>query len=162
MDIPGLQSNHEEADTRLLLHAKHAADNASRIVIQSPDTNVLVICTSHFNSLSCEELWFQTGVKDRLRFIPVHKVAPALGEGMCNALPVFHSLTGCDSNSSIAGIGKKTSWAVLQSSAAHQYALRLVGQEQELDVRTAAKVEAFVCDLYPTLKSKKCTTDELR
>ena len=93
-DIPGLQSNHEEADTRLLLHAKHAADNASRIVIQSPDTDVLVICTSHFNSLSCEELWFQTGVKDRLRFIPVHKVAPSLGEGKCNALQRFMPLQG--------------------------------------------------------------------
>ena len=47
-DIPGLQSNHKEADPRLLLHAKHAADNATRVVIQSPDTDVLVICTSHF------------------------------------------------------------------------------------------------------------------
>ena len=162
MDIPDLQSNHEEADTRLLLHSKHAADNASQIVIQSPDTYVLAICMSHFNSLSCEELWFQTGVKDRLQFIAMHKVAPALGEGMCNALPVFHPLTGCDSNSSLAGIGKKTSWAVLQCSSAHQDALRLVGQEQDLDVRTAAKVEAFVCDLYPTSKSKERTTDELK
>ena len=99
---PGLQLNHEEADTRLLLHPKHAADNASRIVIQSPDTDVLVICTSPFNSLSCEGLWFQTGVKDQLRFIPVHKVAPALREGMCNALPAFCALAGCDSNSSLA------------------------------------------------------------
>lgn len=58
-DIPGLQSNHEEAYTRLLQHVKDTADIASRIVIQSPDTNVLVICTSHFNSLSCKELWFK-------------------------------------------------------------------------------------------------------
>lgn len=86
----------------------------------------------------------------------MHKVAPALGEPMCNALPA------CDSNSALAGIGKKTSWAVLQRIAAHQDALRLVGQEQELDVRTAAKVEAFVCNLYPTSKSKERTTDELR
>ena len=117
---------------------------------------------SHFNRLSCEDLWFQTGVKDRLRFIPVHKVGPALGEGTCKALPAFHALTGCDSNSSLARIAKKTSWAVPQHSAALQEVLQLVGQEQELDVRTAAKVGAFVCDLYPTLKSKERTTDELR
>ena len=101
-------------------------------------------------------------MKDRLRFIPVHKVAQALGEGMCTALPAFHALTGCGSNSSSAGIGKKASWAVLQRSAGHQDALRLVGEEQELDVRTAAKAEVFVCDLYPTSKSKERTTDELR
>ena len=81
---------------------------------------------------------------------------------MCNALRTFYALTGCDSNSSLAGIGKKTSWAVLQGSACHQDALRLVSQEKELDVRTAAKVEAFVCDLYPTSKIKERTTDELR
>ena len=76
--------------------------------------------------------------------------------------PAFHALTGYDSSSSLAGIGKKTSWAVLQRSAAHQDALQFVGQEQDLDVSKAGKVEAFVCDLYPTSKSKKRTTDELR
>ena len=81
---------------------------------------------------------------------------------MCNALPAFHALTGCDSNSSLAGIGKKTSWTVLQRSTAHQDALQLVGQQRELDVRTAEKIEAYVCDLYPTSKSKERTTVELR
>ena len=44
---------------------------------------------------------------------------------MCNALLGFHSLTGCDSNSSLAGIGIKTGWNVLKRSAAHQDAMRL-------------------------------------
>ena len=44
---------------------------------------------------------------------------------MCNALLGFHSLTGCDSNSSLAGIGIKTGWNVLKRSAAHQDAIRL-------------------------------------
>ena len=40
-DIPGLQSNNEEADTWLLLHEKWALENAAiRIVIQLPDTDV--------------------------------------------------------------------------------------------------------------------------
>ena len=62
------------------------------------------------------------------------------------------ALTGCDSTSSLAGIGKKTDWVVLKRSAAHQNALRLVGQREQLNERTAAKVEAYVCDLYPTSK----------
>ena len=32
-DIVALRSNHEEADTRLLLHAKHAYHSHTRIVI---------------------------------------------------------------------------------------------------------------------------------
>ena len=67
---------------------------------------------------------------------------------MCNALLGFHSLTGCDSNSSLAGIGIKTGWNVLKRSAAHQDAIRLVGQQHELDERTAAKVEAYVWDSF--------------
>lgn len=78
----------------------------------------------------------------------MHKVAPALGEAMCNALPA------CDSNSALVGIGKKTSWAVLQCSAAHKDALQLVGREHELDVRTAAKVKAFVCNLILHQKAR--------
>ena len=65
-NIPGLQSNYKEADTRLLLHVKFTSENAARIVIQLPDMNVLVICTLHSWCLLCEELWFQAGVKDWL------------------------------------------------------------------------------------------------
>ena len=41
--IRDLQANHEEADTRLLFHAKHASQPDRRIVIHSPDTDVLVL-----------------------------------------------------------------------------------------------------------------------
>ena len=42
--------------------------------------DVLVICTSHFHSLSCEELWFQRGGRDQSRFVPVRLVSQELGE----------------------------------------------------------------------------------
>ena len=75
------------------------------------------------------------------------------------ALLGFHALTGCDSTSSLAGIGKKTGWDVLKRSAAHQNALRLVGQREQLNERTAAKVEAYVCDLCPTSKITEATAE---
>ena len=40
--FPVLDSNHEEADTRLLLHAKHAASTHDTLIIRSPDTDVLM------------------------------------------------------------------------------------------------------------------------
>ena len=52
-----LACSHEEADTRLLLHAKHASSSRSRVIIQSPDTNVPVLCATHFESISfCSRL----------------------------------------------------------------------------------------------------------
>ncbi len=44
VDVPQLQSNQEEADGRLILHAVAAADaGAECIVVCSPDTDVLVM-----------------------------------------------------------------------------------------------------------------------
>ena len=46
MEVPAMSSMAEEADTRMLFHAKHAASTSSpsAIVIRSCDTDVLVLC----------------------------------------------------------------------------------------------------------------------
>lgn len=159
--VQALTSNHEEADTRMILHANHAARADRRLVIHSPDTDVLVLSISHFRSLACPELWFRTGVKNRHRFIPVHDIAHALGEKLCSSLPGFHAITGCDSTSSLAGIGKKKAWDIFRRSIDHQDSLSLLGEEQELSLITANKCEAYVCSLYTTSR-KASTADELR
>lgn len=104
--IPSLLSDQEEADTRLVLHAKHASITHQRIVIQSPDRDVAVLCVAHFQSVQCQELWFKTGVKDKARYIPIHSLHSSLGPLLSKALPAFHALTGCDTTSGFSGIGK--------------------------------------------------------
>ena len=79
----------------------------SAIVIKSPDTDVLVLCVSHFTGIGCNELWFCTGVSDRQRYIPVHSIQEKLGERLCQSLPAFHALTGCDSTSSYLVVGRR-------------------------------------------------------
>jgi hypothetical protein len=49
----------------------------------------------------------------RERFIPIHTIAAKLGPDVCRCLPQVHALTGCDSTSSLFGIGKKTAYSVL-------------------------------------------------
>ena len=45
VEIEALQSTHEEADVQLLLHAAHAATQGYQsIVINTDDTDVLVMC----------------------------------------------------------------------------------------------------------------------
>lgn len=51
-----LQANREEADTRLLFHAKHASKPDSRIIIHSPDTDISVLGISFYVELGCKEL----------------------------------------------------------------------------------------------------------
>ena len=59
--VHSLVSDHKEADSRLLLHAKHASHTHARVIIQSPDTDVAILSVAHFQSWECQELWFHTG-----------------------------------------------------------------------------------------------------
>ena len=162
LTVSVLISDHEEADTRLLLHAKHACQDGQRIVVQSPDTDVLVLCVSHYREIGCQQLWFKTGVKDRPRFIPVHDVSTNLGPEICSALPAFHALTGCDSTSAFLRIGKKKAWKVLTKSTAHQNSLSCVGQSLNIDEDIVEKIEAFVRSLYAISAKGPKTVDEAR
>lgn len=53
---PALKTNHEEADTGMLLHDKDASLNHRRVIVQSPDTDVLVLCTFLYTALEVEHL----------------------------------------------------------------------------------------------------------
>ena len=44
--VSQLHSNHKEADTQILLHAKHASLNYATVLISSPDADVFIICLS--------------------------------------------------------------------------------------------------------------------
>lgn len=150
---PNLRSDHEEADTRLLLHAKHAATTHPRIVIQSPDTDVAVLSIAHFEDLRCQELWFKTGVKDRQRYIPVHAIQSSLGQPLCKCLPSFHALTGCDSTSAFSGIGKKKAWKVLLKKEQIQRDLSCLGENPVIQEPVLKVAEAFICSIYTSAKS---------
>eukprot|EP00794_Sanderia_malayensis_P016393 gene16393-18031_t len=160
-DVDYLESDHEE----LLLHAKYSADvfQECRIIIQSPDIDVLILSRAHISDINCAEFWFKTGAKDRTRYIPVHAISQELGENMSRALLAFaHSITGCDSTSALAGIGKKKGWQLLSKSEQHQESLSLLGSQPNLSDPIAAKCEDFICDLYPAHRKMPHTVDELR
>ena len=103
---------HEEADTRMLLHAANGSgEGCKKIMIKTVDTDVLVLAVSFAEKLSCEYLWVAFGTGKAFRYINVVSVAQKLGRDKCLALPAFHALTGCDTTSSFAGRGKRTAWA---------------------------------------------------
>ena len=156
-----LRSDHEEADTRLLLHAKHAAETHNRIVIQSPDTDVVVLSVAHFQRLGCNELWFKTGVKDKSRFIPIHTLAAKFGSQLCDSLLSLHALTGCDSTSALSGLGKKKAFTTLCASDAYQKSLCALGNS-DMDQDVISGCEAFVCSLYTENMKAGSQADSVR
>ncbi|KAG1652798.1 hypothetical protein GQR58_026049 [Nymphon striatum] len=134
-----LSSNHEEADTRLILHASQ--QGYERCVLQCRDTDVLVLAVAHRDSLP-SETWFSMGLKAKRSFIPIHSIS--LPDEQIQTLIAFHSLTGCDSVSQSADIGKKTAWKVFMKEGA---CLRKLGSAK-IDDRIIKDVERFVCKLY--------------
>ena len=105
--VEALESDHEEADLRMVVHIDHAVKelDVRSVVPWSIDSDVAAICPRIVYLLGIK-LFFKTGVKDKKRIIPMHD-ASDLGESMSLALPVIHALSGCDSTSSFDGQGKK-------------------------------------------------------
>ena len=71
---------HEEADTRLLLHAADVGKcGLNKIMLRTADTDVLVIAIAAFHELAFSELWIAFGVGKHFRFVPVHDIASSMG-----------------------------------------------------------------------------------
>ena len=73
-DVHLLQSSHEEADTRIILHAKAACrDGYERVIVSCRDTNVLVLLT-HFAGQLSQQLCMRAGTRQQMRYIAVHNI----------------------------------------------------------------------------------------
>lgn len=84
VNLEGLSKcNHEEADTRLFVHARHAAaEGRKSIMIKANDTDVLVIGVNVLPDLiniGLQSLWIEFGQGKSLRWIPVNDIHTKIG-----------------------------------------------------------------------------------
>ena len=92
--------NHEEFDTRVMLHAANAASQGyERILIIANDNDVIVLAISFFSEIGAEKLWVSFGMGKKLRYISIHNICSVMSPAKVYALPAFHALTGCDNTS---------------------------------------------------------------
>ena len=116
-DLAGLfPCNHAEADSRIILHLMHAVSQGhTDTYVRTVDSDVVVLAIAFFDQLCLSKLWIGLGTGKHYRDIPIHDIKSALGPTKSLALPLFHSLSGCDTTSQLLGIGKKTAWSTWQS-----------------------------------------------
>ena len=101
----------EEADTRMMLHLHHAAEQGhTKAYLRTVDTDVIILAIYHFHELCLTELWIGFGSGKTFKEIPIHHICQQLESQRCQALLFFHAYTGCDVTSAMFGIGKKTAW----------------------------------------------------
>jgi hypothetical protein len=106
------ECNHEEADTRIVVHVLHAiqVEQAKSVLVRTVDTDVVVILVGTFYNLKSIvpdlDLWVAFGMGRNFSYININTICVSLGEARSRSLPVFHALTGCDTTSSFYGKGK--------------------------------------------------------
>ncbi|KAG0710562.1 hypothetical protein GWK47_022565 [Chionoecetes opilio] len=155
-DVEQLHSSHEEADTRIILHAKAAYINGyERIIVSCKDTDVLVLLT-HFAGQLSEELWMRTGTRQERRYVAVHDIQ--LTPTMQRNIQVYHAITGCDTVSQPIGHGKKTTWKVFQQ---HGALLDDLGRGT-LSESTIRSVEEFFCRIYSPASDETTIINDVR
>ena len=96
--MDALSISQEEADTRIILHCLHisvTAYTATHIIIQSPDTDVLVLLLMYAQDMDSVVL-FDTGTGDKRRLLNVKQIIEVKESDLCSALPALHCCTGYD------------------------------------------------------------------
>ena len=92
-EVHELYCDHEEADTRLLLHAYQASGIHESVAIKSPDTDVLILMVGHKHTITAD-LYFDTGTGNNRRLIRIQSICESLGPDLSAALVGFHAFTG--------------------------------------------------------------------
>ena len=113
--VDGLKSNHEEADTKICIHAKAADQIADNIIVRASDTDIAVILLHHCHTFNAR-VWIDAGTaaKNNRRFIDISAISVSLGPELCAALPGFHAFTGSDYTSAFVRKGKVRPFARLE------------------------------------------------
>ena len=109
------QCDHEEADTRLLIHLQDTLLNGcTSCLVHTVDTDIVVILIGKFHHLItlCRDvnIWVAFGTGRHFTYHHINAICEVLGREKSLALPVFHSFTGCDATSAFFRGGKKLAW----------------------------------------------------
>lgn len=83
------QCNHKEADTRIIVHVRHALEGgAESILVRTVDTDVIVILVGKLHDLlACSkraQVWVAFGMGLHFSFIDINRICSTLEE--CNYL----------------------------------------------------------------------------
>ena len=154
---PELESNQEEADTRMIMHSYHASICGFQdIIIHTPDTDVFIIMLSFLKDHTAN-LYMKTGTKGKTRIIDIQAVKKSIENlksdelETCNileALPGLHAFTGCDTVSAFSNKGKIKALNIMLQSEIFVHLFQSLGTTGDLTEEIFSLAEQFVCAIY--------------
>ncbi|RUM44803.1 MAG: hypothetical protein DSY80_04015 [Desulfocapsa sp.] len=150
--IEDLKCQHEEADTRMIFHLYHIANNENECIsVRCNDTDVLILLLYHFNHIICKpHIWMDIGLSSNntRRFINIRQLVDAMGSNLIDALPGFHAFTGSDTTAAFINKGKLRPFDLLEKSDAHVNTFSHIGQSLPAPQAVYDGVEKYVCAMY--------------
>ena len=164
VDVTGVASDQEEADTRLLLAAKHGKDTGHDFVIlevRDNDVKTIAVCMANSNPFKEElptNVWVQSGFMQQCAYVCVSD-CPKVGADAAENLIAWYTFTGCDQNGQLGSYTKAElkrnvtaaghpvgAWAVYEKTPRNFAA---VGRTAEFDETAAmAGLQRYVCQLH--------------
>ena len=159
--VEELNSSQEEADTRMILHAKHASDNGyPSVIIVSEDTDVFLLCIA-FSKHIRASLYQKMACKNRIRYMDITQLRTELGDRLSHAAIAFHAFTGCDTVSAFAGRGKTKPWKQLKKDEKAIDVFGQLGTSWNVEQTMIRKLQEFTYRMYAA-SSKTCKVNILR
>lgn len=143
LNRPELRTTHEEADVIIVQRMVHLASKVDSIKVVCDDTDVFVLLMYFYvtEKLACNVYMENTSapkvVIDIRASVDNNKVL------ICN-LPAAHALSGCDTTSSLFGIGKTTIVKVLKSGPSLSSLGNIVS---DIDI-VLEESSRFICQCY--------------
>ena len=109
------ECNHEEADTRMLVHLQDALENgANTCLVRTVDTDVIVIIVEKVHYIHeqhpAADVWIAFGTGRNFRYLQINAICNALGREKAIALPIFTQLLAVIQLLHFFGKGKKSAW----------------------------------------------------
>ncbi|MPD04419.1 hypothetical protein E2C01_100105 [Portunus trituberculatus] len=95
------QCNHHEADTRVV---RHASLSERPVVVVATDTDIFALHIYAFSKVAPAEKWYMKINKES--YVDIGDFCRTYGKEVCDVMPAYHSMTGCDTTSYKYKVGK--------------------------------------------------------
>ena len=143
-----LQSTQEEADTRLLLHALHAARTGSKaVIVTSEDTDVMLLCIAFQKDIPYGALPHLSDACDTEPHAICRHQQTGLAIGR-HHLWQPNSATCCDTVSAFASRGKLSALKLTKRNITYQETFCQVGTSWDVQPQLFEKAQQFTCRMY--------------
>ena len=158
--------SHEEADTRIFLHAQDAVNEGHKsVMINANDTDIVIIAISVMSSLmqlGLQKMWVSFGKGEKTKWIPIHEVVPAIGPKKTRGILFFHAFSGCDMVSAFHGKSKKSAWKTWEvCDEVSKIFSKLSKHPSAVEDNDLKALEKFVVPMYDR-SSEVTTVNEAR